>query len=181
MERQRLFLGINVANSLLWTFLTAVLATGKSPVSWPVIHVNSYEAAHNAQNDDSTEDLGWPAYGTMAWLAFVYACLAAFSFWKDPRMINVATNACLLCLFSGLVIALVAPAYAGHWKGKFRIRMHKYVDCFLDIENPRNWMKMHICTIVFSAFSIVGGYALNSHVVGLLAKANCQSATVEAS
>ena len=123
MERQRLFLGINVANSLLWTFLTAVLATGKSPVSWPVIHVNSYEAAHNAQNDDSTEDLGWPAYGTMAWLAFVYACLAAFSFWKDPRMINVATNACLLCLFSGLVIALVAPAYAGHWKGKFRKRI----------------------------------------------------------
>merc|ERR1711907_466164 len=108
----------------------------------------------------------WPSYGTFAWLAFVYACLATFSFWKDPRMVNVATNACLVCLFSGLVIALVAPPYVGNWK---------------EIENPTNWMKMHICTIVFSAFSIVGGYALNTHVVGLLAKTNCQTSSVAAS
>ena len=81
-------------------------------------------AAHNAQNDDGKMD--WPAYGTMAWLAFVYACLAAFSFWKDPRMVGVANNACLVCLFSGLVIAMVAPAYVGEWKSKFILTSSRY-------------------------------------------------------
>ena len=106
-------------------------------------------AAHNAQNDDGKMD--WPAYGTMAWLAFVYACLAAFSFWKDPRMVGVANNACLVCLFSGLAIAMVAPGYVGSWKSKFMLlllntsKFEVQTMCFLMVLFSSN--KLTVCKL----------------------------------
>ena len=47
-----------------------------------------------------------------------------------------------------------------------------------DIENPVHFLKMDICVIVFSSFSIANAYAVNAHVVGILHK-KCKSVTPE--
>ena len=50
--------------------------------------------------------------------------------------------------------------------------------CFSALSNPANFLKMDICVIVFSSFSIANAYAVNAHVVGILHK-KCKSVTPE--
>merc|ERR1712178_397059 len=103
----------------------------------------------------------WPAYGTFAWLAVLYAILTLGLSFKNTTLTGAAQNACLACLFSGLVVAQLAPGYVGVWKDLGILK--------------QSFHKMDICVIVFSSSGILGGYAMNSHIVGLCHKKWCSA------
>merc|ERR1711868_237759 len=117
--------------------------------------INTASIMEKQKLDDG---LGWPAFGTFAWLAVMYAILSIGMTFSNKTLAQVANNACLCCLFSGLVVAQLAPFYVGKWK---------------EIEEPLAHQKMDICVIVFSSFSILGAWSLNLTVATVLHKKWC--------
>jgi len=136
-SHQKQFL-YNGCGLLLWTILSA--------------SINTASIMEKQKLDDG---LGWPAFGTFAWLAVMYAILSIGMTFSNKTLAQVANNACLCCLFSGLVVAQLAPFYVGKWK---------------EIEEPLAHQKMDICVIVFSSFSILGkfDFVSRSSILSLL-------------